>query len=175
MIACCHRFFQRLGRRAAVPGANTVIVSVVVAIVAGLVDSGYLWDMVSLGRWFAFIVSANVPVMRRTQAHCCQPSACRSAPTWSPLSVPGLPLHHQDLSAVTFKVFAVWMVVAVGAFLAYRRLANRGRQADAARRAWKGVAECFRQQPTPKSHSTGLDEAFPLKSTCWLNDYFSPC
>jgi APA family basic amino acid/polyamine antiporter len=32
----------------------------------------------------------------------------------------------KDLSAVTFKVFAVWMVVAVGAFLAYRRLANRG-------------------------------------------------
>ncbi|HQD63829.1 MAG TPA: amino acid permease, partial [Casimicrobium huifangae] len=45
--------FQRLGRRAAVPGANTVIVSVVVAIVAGLVDSGYLWDMVSLGTLMA--------------------------------------------------------------------------------------------------------------------------
>ena len=39
-MACC-RMFQRLARRAAVPGANTIIVSVLVAVVAGTVDSGY--------------------------------------------------------------------------------------------------------------------------------------
>ncbi|WP_156864438.1 APC family permease [Casimicrobium huifangae] len=124
--------FQRLGRRAAVPGANTVIVSVVVAIVAGLVDSGYLWDMVSLGTLVAFIVvSMAVPVMRQRAMRSGDIAAASFRVPFGPYLVPALSVLAclyiiKDLSPVTFKVFAVWMVVAVGAFLAYRRLANRG-------------------------------------------------
>lgn len=124
--------FQRLSRRAAVPGANTLIVSVLVAIVAGLVDSGYLWDMVSLGTLVAFIVvSLSVPVMRRriARAGATVSTASFRVPL-GPYVVPTLSVLAclyivKDLSTVTFKVFALWMIVAVAAFMLYRHVATR--------------------------------------------------
>ena len=56
-----------------------------VAVVAGLVDSNYLWDMVSLGPLTAFIVvSVAVPVMRwrRQQGVCAL--ACARGAAWAP-------------------------------------------------------------------------------------------
>ena len=110
------------------PGANTVIVSMVVAIVAGLVDSGHLWDMVSLGTLVAFIVvsAMAVPVMRRRDAGdiAAAAFAVPFGPIWSRSAFACL--YIIGSVPVTFKVFAVWMVVAVGAFPAYRRLASRG-------------------------------------------------
>ena len=75
---------------------------------------------------------------------------------------------------MTFKVFAVWMVVAVGAFWPTGAFGPTGRDIDAARRAWAGVAEVSANGLTPNLTAQGLTRHFPLKST-WLNDYFSPC
>ena len=125
--------FQRLARSAPVPGANTIIVSIVVAVVAGLVDSSYLWDMVSLGTLVAFIVvSVSVPVMRRRAGAAASTASFRVP--FGPYVVPTLSVLAciyivKDLSTITFKVFAVWMIVAVSAFMIYRRVARRHTEA----------------------------------------------
>jgi len=125
------KLFQRLGKRAPVPSANTVIVSIAVAIVAGLVDSGYLWDMVSLGTLVAFsVVSISVPVMRRRAARAGESTSTGFRVPFGPYLVPALSVLAclyiiKDLSAVTFKVFAVWMVVAVVGFVIYRGVGRR--------------------------------------------------
>ena len=57
------KIFHRVNARTRTPIANTLIVGAGVALVAGLVDSNFLWDMVSMGTLTAFIVvSIAVPV-----------------------------------------------------------------------------------------------------------------
>lgn len=122
------KLFQRLGRKAPVPSANTVIVSIAVAIVAGLVDSGYLWDMVSLGTLVAFsVVSVSVPVMRRRAARAGQSTGTGFRVPFGPYLVPALSVFAcifivKDLPTVTFQVFAVWMLMAVVGLAMYRAL-----------------------------------------------------
>ncbi len=54
--------------RTLTPTFNTVVVSFVVALIAGFVPADYLWDMVSIGTLVAFIVVAiGVMVLRRTE------------------------------------------------------------------------------------------------------------
>ena len=46
------------------------MVAIVVALIAGFVPSGYLWDMVSIGTLGAFtVVAIGVIVLRRTEPH----------------------------------------------------------------------------------------------------------
>ncbi len=119
--------FKRLGKRTSVPVGNTAIVCLMVAIVAGLVDSSYLWDMVSLGTLVAFMaVSISVPIMRARNSEQSQnafrvPFGPYLVPTLSVLAC--LYIVH-DLSAATFTVFTVWMALAIGAYWFYRRLAR---------------------------------------------------
>jgi APA family basic amino acid/polyamine antiporter len=101
---------------------NTLIVSVAVGIVAGLVDSTFLWDMVSMGTLTAFIVvSVAVPVIRARQGHG-EPGAFRVP--FGPYVIPGLSILAclyimKDLSAATFRVFFIWMAVAVATYFLY--------------------------------------------------------
>lgn len=114
--------FQRVHARTLAPVSNTLIVSVAVAFVAGLVDSTFLWDMVSMGTLTAFIVvSVAVPVIRRKQG---MGSGKGFRVPFGPYLVPGLSIFAclyimKDLSATTFRVFAVWMAVAVVTYFAY--------------------------------------------------------
>jgi APA family basic amino acid/polyamine antiporter len=122
--------FQRVNPRTQSPVANTLIVSVVVGIVAGLVDSTFLWDMVSMGTLVAFIVvSVAVPVIRRKQGK--DSIGGRKGETgrgfrvpFGPYLVPGLSILAClylvfGLSRVTYTVFAVWMTVAVLTYFFY--------------------------------------------------------
>ena len=73
--------FASVNPRTLTPQFNTVIVSIVVALIAGFVPPDYLWDMVSIGTLAAFtVVSIGVIVLRRTD-----PELPR------PFKVPGLP------------------------------------------------------------------------------------
>ena len=111
--------FKAVDARTHTPVVNTVIVSVVVGLVAALVDSTYLWDMVSMGTLTAFIVvSIAVPVIRRRQRDVAvQGFRVPFGPYVVPaLSVLACLLIMKDLSRTTFEVFAIWMV---GAVLAY--------------------------------------------------------
>jgi APA family basic amino acid/polyamine antiporter len=106
--------------------ANTLIVSVVVGIVAGLVDATFLWDMVSMGTLVAFIVvSIAVPVIRRKQDGKDSTSGRKGFRVpFGPYLVPGLSILAClylvfGLSKVTYTVFAIWMAVAILTYFGY--------------------------------------------------------
>jgi APA family basic amino acid/polyamine antiporter len=116
------RIFQHIHPRTMTPVNNTVIVCVAVGLVAGLVDSEFLWDMVSMGTLTAFsVVSIAVPVLRHKQ---------RAAPQsgfrlpFGPYFVPGLSVAAclyimKDLSITTLHVFTIWMTCAILIYLTY--------------------------------------------------------
>jgi APA family basic amino acid/polyamine antiporter len=114
--------FQRVNPRTQSPVANTLIVSIVVGIVAGLVDATFLWDMVSMGTLVAFIVvSIAVPVIRRKQG---ETGRKGFRVPFGPYLVPGLSILAClylvfGLSPVTYTVFAVWMTVAILTYFGY--------------------------------------------------------
>jgi APA family basic amino acid/polyamine antiporter len=118
--------FQHVNPRTQSPVKNTLIVSVVVGIVAGLVDATFLWDMVSMGTLVAFIVvSIAVPVIRRKQkGEQARPGHKGFRVPFGPYVVPGLSILAClylvfGLSKVTYTVFAIWMTVAVLTYFGY--------------------------------------------------------
>jgi APA family basic amino acid/polyamine antiporter len=114
--------FQRIDARTQTPVGNTLIVCALVGLVAGLVDSNFLWDMVSMGTLTAFcVVSVAVPVLRHRQRG--NPSAGFRVP-FGPYVVPGLSVAAclyvmRYLSALTLRVFAYWMVFAILTYFVY--------------------------------------------------------
>jgi APA family basic amino acid/polyamine antiporter len=114
--------FAKVDSRLQTPRVNTLIVCVVVALIAGTVDSGYLWDMVSMGTLVAFsVVSVAVPVVRRMQQE--QASDGFRVP-FGPYLIPVLSVASclfimKDLSSTTFTVFGAWMILALVCYVAY--------------------------------------------------------
>jgi len=112
------KIFHRVNPRTRTPIANTLIVGTGVAVVAGLVDSNFLWDMVSMGTLTAFIVvSVAVPVMRRNDRNKPAPAAGFRVP-FGPYVVPALSIASclfimKDLSTLTFRIFFLWMAAAL--------------------------------------------------------------
>ena len=129
--------FQTVNPRTQSPVANTLIVSVVVGIVAGLVDATFLWDMVSMGTLVAFIVvSIAVPVIRRKQGKDSSSGRKGFRVPFGPYLVPGLSILAClylvfGLSHVTYTVFAVWMTVAVLTYFGYGLRNSRLNKVDA--------------------------------------------
>lgn len=114
--------FQKLSVRTAAPVSNTIIVCIVVSLVAGLVDSTFLWDMVSMGTLTAFIVvSIAVPVMRKRGG---ETTGKGFRVPFGPYLIPGMSIFAclyiiKDLSKTTFTTFAIWMAVAVLTYFTY--------------------------------------------------------
>ena len=116
------KVFQKVNERTLTPVRNTVIVCVAVGLAAGLVDSEFLWDMVSMGTLTAFVVvSIAVPVLRYKQ---------RAAPQsgfrlpFGPYLVPALSVAAclyimKDLSLTTMHIFTIWMSCAILIYLFY--------------------------------------------------------
>jgi APA family basic amino acid/polyamine antiporter len=114
--------FRTVNPRTQSPVTNTLIVSIVVGIVAGLVDATFLWDMVSMGTLVAFIVvSIAVPVIRRKQG---ETGRKGFRVPFGPYLVPGLSILAclylvGGLSSTTYTVFTIWMTVAVLTYFGY--------------------------------------------------------
>ena len=116
------KVFQKIHPRTLTPVRNTIIVCIAVGLVAGLVDSEFLWDMVSMGTLTAFsVVSIAVPVLRYKQ---------RAAPQsgfrlpFGPYVIPGLSITAclyimKDLSITTLHVFTIWMTAAILIYVTY--------------------------------------------------------
>lgn len=107
--------FKRINPATKTPISNTVIVCIVVALVAGLVDSTFLWDMVSMGTLTAFaVVSLAVPVMRYKMG----PATTKGFKVpFGPYVIPGMSVFAcvymmMDVSPATYKVFCIWMGIA---------------------------------------------------------------
>ena len=116
------KVFQKVSPRTQAPVGNTIIVCSVVGLVAGTVDSTFLWDMVSMGTLTAFmVVSIAVPVIRHKQGPDAPPGF---RVPFGPYIVPGLSVLAclyimKDLSSTTFRVFFIWMGVAVVTYFVY--------------------------------------------------------
>ena len=114
--------FQRVSPRTLAPVSNTIIVSVVVALVAALVDSTFLWDMVSMGTLTAFIaVSLAVPVLRHRQG---EATTKGFKVPFGPYLVPAMSVAAclyimHGLSSTTYKVFAIVMALAFATYFLY--------------------------------------------------------
>lgn len=113
--------FHTVNPRSMIPTTNTLLVCGSVALIACLVDSGFLWDMVSIGTLVAFaLVSASVTVMRLRA-----PQLERGFKLpFGPWLIPGLSVISClwiviGLSSTTYKIFAIWIAVAVLAYAAY--------------------------------------------------------
>jgi hypothetical protein len=136
------------------PVTNTLIVSIAVGTVAGLVDSTFLWDMVSMGTLVAFIVvSVAVPVIRRKQGDTGRKGF---RVPFGPYLVPGLSIIAClylvcGLSSTTYTVFTIWMTVAVLTYFGYgihnRRISTSAR------------AECLVNHENDKSIPSVLPSA----------------
>jgi len=116
--------FHAVSARTRVPVNNTIIVCMVVGLVAGFVDSTFLWDMVSMGTLVAFmVVSAAVPVIRKKHAEFNQDHEGFRVP-FGPYLVPALSIIAclyilKDLSRLTYWVFFIWMGVAIAGYFIY--------------------------------------------------------
>jgi APA family basic amino acid/polyamine antiporter len=114
--------FRTVNPRTQSPVTNTLIVSIAVGTVAGLVDSTFLWDMVSMGTLVAFIVvSIAVPVIRRKQGDTGRKGF---RVPFGPYLVPCLSIVAClylvfGLSSTTYTVFTIWMTVAVLTYFGY--------------------------------------------------------
>jgi len=118
----------KLHPRTHTPVANTLIVCLLVGLVAGFVDSGFLWDMVSMGTLVAFmVVSAAVPVMRYKRIGAASDGF---RVPFGPYLVPALSIFAcawiiKDLSLMTYRVFFAWMAIAVITYFIYGRRNSR--------------------------------------------------
>lgn len=117
--------FQTVNPKTHSPAINTVIVCLVVGVVAGLVDSTFLWDMVSMGTLTAFIVvSIAVPVLRARERREGSFTKGGFRVPFGPYFVPGLSTIAcgylmVNLSHATKVIFTIWMIVAVITYFFY--------------------------------------------------------
>jgi len=117
------KVFRDINQRTRTPVRNTVIVCTMVGIVSGVVDSNFLWDMVSMGTLTAFsVVSIAVPVLRHQEGG--REVAGGFRVPFGPYVVPLLSVAAclfimKDLSATTLRVFAIWMAIAIVVYFIY--------------------------------------------------------
>ncbi len=113
--------FKTVHPRTMAPVTNTLIVCLVVGLIGGFVDSGYLWDMVSMGTLVAFsLVSLGVTVMRYKYPTLERGFKLPFGPWVIPiLSVAVCMFIVKDLPTETYRVFFIWMAIAITVYLTY--------------------------------------------------------
>jgi APA family basic amino acid/polyamine antiporter len=120
--------FGRVSARRRIPVANTVIVSVVIALLAGLVPLGELANATSIGTLFAFaLVNVGVVLLRRTRPDLPRTFRTPLYPITPVLGVLFCVLLVLGLGSATWLVFLAWMLLglAVYALYGYRHSALR--------------------------------------------------
>lgn len=115
------RRLAHTGRRGT-PVRTTVVVTVVVAVLAGLVPLGTLEEMVNIGTLFAFVlVSIGVLVLRRTRPDLERGFKVPLVPFVPILAVIACLWLMVNLSVETWLRFVVWMAIGVVIYFAYSR------------------------------------------------------
>ena len=115
------RFFE-VSPRYGTPVFNTVVVSILVAIVAGFVPSDYLWDSVSFGTLVAFsVVAISLMVLRRTHPGLERPFKVPLYPVVPILTVVVCVYVLTSLKPVTWLICVSWLAIVFLFYLAYGR------------------------------------------------------
>ncbi|WP_448640383.1 amino acid permease [Geodermatophilus sp. URMC 63] len=120
--------FSKVSARRRIPVANTVIVGVLIALLAGLVPLGELANATSIGTLFAFaLVNVGVVILRRTRPDLPRTFRTPLYPLTPVLGVLFCVLLMFGLGTSTWVVFLGWMLLglAVYAGYGYRRSALR--------------------------------------------------
>jgi APA family basic amino acid/polyamine antiporter len=120
--------FSRVSARRRIPVANTVIVSVLIALLAGLVPLGELANATSIGTLFAFaLVNVGVVILRRTRPDLPRTFRTPLYPVTPVLGVLFCVLLMFGLGGSTWVVFVGWMLLGLAVYLGYgyRRSALR--------------------------------------------------
>jgi APA family basic amino acid/polyamine antiporter len=116
------RRFTQVNPRTLTPSFNTVVAAVVIALIAGLVPSDYLWDTVSIGTLVAFsVVAVGVIVLRRTHPNLERPFTIPGYPVTPVLAVLACVWILVKLPAITWLIFGLWLVVVLAFYFAYGR------------------------------------------------------
>lgn len=114
------RAFHKVNPRTRTPIQNTVIVSVVIALLAGLVPINFLAEMTSVGTLVAFVVvSVGVIILRRREPGLDRGFKVPLYPITPILSILGCLWIIKDLRPVTLYVFVAWTAVVVAWYFAY--------------------------------------------------------
>jgi amino acid transporter len=126
------RIFGRVNKRTGTPIANTVIVGVAVALLAGVIPINFLAEMTSIGTLMAFLVVAiAVMVLRRREPGLDRKLRLPLHPLVPVLTVIGCVWIIKDLRPITILMFALWTaVVLVWYFVAGRKQSVLGKQID---------------------------------------------
>ncbi|WGW13265.1 amino acid permease [Saxibacter everestensis] len=124
------KVFQKVNPRTMTPVANTVIVSIVVAILAGLIPINFLAEMTSIGTLAAFlVVSIAVIVLRRREPDLERKFKVPGYPVVPILSIIGCLWIIKDLRPITIIVFVIWTaLVLVWYFFTGRKNSVLGQQ-----------------------------------------------
>ncbi|SIK04035.1 cationic amino acid transport integral membrane protein RocE [Mycobacteroides abscessus subsp. abscessus] len=105
--------FQKVNPQSNTPVINTWIVSVVVAVLAGVIPINFLAEMTSIGTLLAFlVVSIGVMILRRTHPNLPRSFKVPLYPVIPILSVLGCVVIISRLQIVTLVVCAIWIAVA---------------------------------------------------------------
>jgi APA family basic amino acid/polyamine antiporter len=126
--------FSKVSARRRIPVANTVIVSVLIALLAGLVPLGELANATSIGTLFAFaLVNVGVILLRRTRPDLPRTFRTPLYPLTPVLGVLFCVLLVFGLGTATWLVFLAWMLVGLALYAGYgyRHSALRTPPADA--------------------------------------------
>lgn len=116
------RIFQRVHRRTLTPVPNTLIVSVVIAILAGVIPLDFLAEMTSIGTLVAFlVVSIGVIVLRQREPDLPRRFRVPLYPVVPVLSILGCLWIIKDLQPLTIIVFVGWTLVVLAFYFGYGR------------------------------------------------------
>jgi basic amino acid/polyamine antiporter, APA family len=114
--------FAEVNPRHLTPTFNTIVVAIVVALIAGFVPSGYLWDMVSIGTLGAFtVVAIGVIVLRQTEPHLPRGFRVPLYPVVPILTIAVCLWVMYNLPGITWLYFGIWLVIVLTYYLVWAR------------------------------------------------------
>ncbi|GAB3696349.1 APC family permease [Saccharopolyspora tripterygii] len=114
--------FSRVDPRTGVPRANTVLVSVFIAVLSAVVPLGELADATSIGTLFAFaLVNMAVVVLRRRNPELPRSFRAPLVPLVPVLGVLSCCYLMFSLGAATWLTFGAWMLAGMAIYFGYGR------------------------------------------------------
>ena len=114
--------FSSVNARTMTPVFNTVVVAVVVAIIAGFVPAGYLWDTISIGTLCAFsVVAIGIIVLRVREPDMPRPFKVPGYPVTPIITVAACLYVLYGLKGITWLIFGVWVLAVVVFYLIWGR------------------------------------------------------
>ena len=114
--------FLQVDAKTMTPIYNTIVVSIVVALIGGFVPSDYLWDTVSIGTLMAFsVVAIGIIVLRRSHPDLERPFRVPGYPVTPLLTVVACLYIMWGLKPITWLIFFCWIAICLAWYFAWGR------------------------------------------------------